>query len=68
LKHSLAKTIAAKYHLGTIRKVYLRYGKNIKHRIPDTDKTIDFAKPNLSRSPKSFKGNTDFTDELRIVE
>ena len=68
LRKSLAKTLATKLKLGTVRKVYLKFGINIKYRIPETDKVIDFSRPSLLPTPKKFLGNTDFTDSLRVVD
>lgn len=68
LRVSLAKTLATKLKLGTVRKVYLKFGINIQYNIPSTDKCIDFAKPNLEAQTQNFKGNTDFTDNLRVID
>ena len=37
LRKSLAKTLATKLKLKTARKVYLKFGINIKYRVPGTD-------------------------------
>lgn len=68
LRKSLAKTLATKLKLGTVRKVYLKFGVDIKYRIPETDKVIDFSRPSLLPTPKKFRGNTDFTDTLRVID
>lgn len=68
LRKSLAKTLAAKLRLNRVRKVYLKFGVDIKYRIPETDKIIDFARPSLLPTPKKFLGNTDFTDSLRVID
>nr|ATI20213.1 group II intron reverse transcriptase/maturase [Juglanconis oblonga]ATI20375.1 group II intron reverse transcriptase/maturase [Juglanconis oblonga] len=68
LRVSLAKTLAGKLKLGTFRKVYLKFGINLNYTIPGTDKTIDFARPDLVVNTKNFKGDTDFTDHLRVID
>lgn len=68
LRKSLAKTLATKLKLKTVRKVYLKFGINIKYLIPETDKVIDFSRPDLLPTPKKFLGNTDFTDSLRVID
>ena len=68
LRKSLAKTLAAKLKLGSVRKVYLKFGANINYRIPGTDREINFECPDLTVNPKKFLGNTDFTDSLRVMD
>jgi 5-methylcytosine-specific restriction endonuclease McrA len=68
LRKSLAKTLAAKLNLKTVRKVYLKFGINISFRIPNTDRVIDFSKPDLLPTPIDFKGNTNFNEVLSVVD
>lgn len=68
LKKSLAKTIATKLNLKSVRKVYLKLGPNISYKTPGTNKIIDFRVPDLSPNLKDFKGETVLKDELRVVE
>lgn len=68
LRKSLAKTLATKLKVGSVRKVYLKLGIKIKYRIPETDKEIDFARPSLLPTPKNFLGNTNFSDSLRVID
>lgn len=53
--------------MGTVRKVYLKFGIDLSYLIPSTDRTIDFARPIL-KTKKDFKGSTDFTDSLRVID
>ena len=68
LKKSLAKTLAIKLNLKSVRKVYLKLGSDISYKIPDTNKSINFRVPDLSTNLKDFKGETILKDELRVVE
>lgn len=69
LRKSLAKTLATKLKLGTVRKVYLKFGVNLRYEIPGAEnKIIEFTKGNLLPTPKNFKGKTNFVDNLKVVE
>lgn len=68
LRKSLAKTLAIKLKIKTVSNVYTRFGINITHEIPGIGREINFAKPNLLPTPKNFKGRTNFTDYLKVVE
>lgn len=43
--------------MGTVRKVYLKFGIDLSYLIPSTDRTIDFARPILKTNLKDFKGS-----------
>jgi hypothetical protein len=60
LRKSLAKTLATKLRLKSSTQVYLKFGINIKYKIPNTGVSIDFARPSLAVSPKNFIGTTVF--------
>lgn len=64
----MAKTLATKLKMGTVRKVYLKFGIDLSYLIPSTDRTIDFARPILKTNLKDFKGSTDFIDSLRVID
>lgn len=68
LRKSLAKTLAGKLKLGTVSKVYQKFGININYLIPGTDKVINFESPELTTTPKRFLGKTDFSDFLKVVD
>ena len=71
LRKSLAKTLAAKLNLQTVRKVYYRFTKDIKYTILKQDgkeATIDFKCPSLLPAPKNFLGSRNFGDPLGIVD
>lgn len=64
LRKSLAKTLATKLRLKSSRQVYLKFGINIKYKIPNTGVSIDFARPSLAVSPKNFIETTVFKSPL----
>ena len=51
-----------------MRKVYLKFGVNLKYEIPEVGKSIEFTKGNLASTPKNFKGNTNFENHLSVVD
>jgi len=57
LRKSLAKTLATKLRLKSSRQVYLKFGINIKYRIPNTGVVIAFSRPSLAVSPNNFIGD-----------
>lgn len=57
LRKSLAKTLATKLRLRSSRQVYLKFGINIKYRIPNTGVVIAFSRPSLAVSPNNFTGD-----------
>jgi len=68
LRKSLAKTLAAKLKLKTVRKVYQKLGIDLKCKVPNSDKEIDFSTPDLQVNPKDFKGSLNRTDTLKVID
>ena len=57
LRKSLAKTLATKLRFKYSRQVYLKFGINIKYRIPNTGVVIAFSRPSLAVSPNNLIGD-----------
>lgn len=68
LRSSLAKTLAAKLQLNSVRKVYLKFGIGINYKIPETDVEINFKCPDLSVTPKAFKGGMTRPDQISVLD
>lgn len=64
----MAKTLAAKLKLKSVSRVYQKFGTEIRYHIPGTDRIIEFARPKLPITLKNFKGTTNYTDNLKVVD
>jgi len=64
----LAKTIAAKLKLKSMRQVFKNLGYDIKTEDPISKKTYKFDTPDLRRTPRKFLTKNEIeTDPLNIV-